>query len=109
MTKRALITGITGQDGAYLCELLLEKDYEVHGLVHRPDALPESNIGHLVDDPNIMRHRLILHPGTFEDTFHLRRIVNQAKPDEFYHLAGQSSPRLSLERPESTALSIGRS
>jgi GDPmannose 4,6-dehydratase len=106
-TPRAFITGITGQDGSYLCELLLERGYEVHGLVHRPDALPASNIRHLVADATLLHKRLFLHNGAFEDATHLRRIISKAKPNEFYHLAGQSSPRLSLELPESTVDSIG--
>jgi len=106
-TPRAFITGITGQDGSYLAELLLEKGYEVHGLVHRPDALPASNIRHLVADARLLNQRLFLHNGEFEDATHLRRIISRAKPNEFYHLAGQSSPRLSLELPESTVDSIG--
>lgn len=106
-TPRAFITGITGQDGSYLAELLLEKGYDVHGLVHRTDALPGSNIRHLVGDPKILNKRLFLHNGSFEDATHLRRIISVAKPNEFYHLAGQSSPRLSLELPESTVDSIG--
>ncbi len=105
--KRAFITGITGQDGSYLCEWLLAHDYEVHGLVHRPDALPASNIRHLVADVAVLNKRLFLHNGAFEDATQLRRIISQAKPNEFYHLAGQSSPRLSLELPESTVDSIG--
>ena len=104
---RAFITGITGQDGSYLCELLLEKGYEVHGLVHRPDALGNSNIRHLVNNDTLLNKRLFLHNGAFEDATHLRRIISRAKPHEFYHLAGQSSPRLSLELPESTVDSIG--
>jgi GDPmannose 4,6-dehydratase len=104
---KAFITGITGQDGSYLCEWLLEHDYEVHGLVHRPDALATSNIGHLVTDASVLGKRLFLHNGAFEDATHLRRIISRAKPNEFYHLAGQSSPRLSLELPESTVDSIG--
>jgi GDPmannose 4,6-dehydratase len=104
---KAFITGITGQDGSYLCELLLEHGYEVHGLVHRPDALAASHIRHLVSDSRILGHRLFLHNGAFEDATHLRRIISRAKPNEFYHLAGQSSPRLSLELPESTVDSIG--
>lgn len=107
LTPRAFITGITGQDGSYLAELLLEKGYEVHGLVHRPDALPASNIRHLVADAKVLNKRLFLHNGAFEDATHLRRIIGRAKPNEFYHLAGQSSPRLSLELPESTVDSIG--
>jgi GDPmannose 4,6-dehydratase len=104
---KAFITGITGQDGSYLCELLLSKGYEVHGLVHRPDVLPSSNIGHLVSNADIINKRLLLHNGSFEDATHLRRIISKAKPTEFYHLAGQSSPRLSLELPENTVDSIG--
>jgi GDPmannose 4,6-dehydratase len=104
---KAFITGITGQDGSYLCEWLLAHDYEVHGLVHRPDALANSNIRHLVTDPAILGKRLFLHNGAFEDATHLRRIISRAQPNEFYHLAGQSSPRLSLELPESTVDSIG--
>jgi GDPmannose 4,6-dehydratase len=106
-TPRAFITGITGQDGSYLAELLLGKGYEIHGLVHRPDALPASNIRHLVADAQLLNKRLFLHNGAFEDATHLRRIISRAKPNEFYHLAGQSSPRLSLELPESTVDSIG--
>jgi GDPmannose 4,6-dehydratase len=104
---RAFITGITGQDGSYLCEYLLSKDYEVHGLVHRPDYLNSSNIAHLVQDPKVHNQTLFLHNGAFEDATHLRRIIMEAKPEEFYHLAGQSSPRLSLELPETTVDSIG--
>ena len=104
---RAFITGITGQDGSYLTEFLLEKDYEVHGLVHRPDTLGHSNIAHLVNDPAILGRRLFLHNGSYEDATHLRRIIAKAQPSEFYHLAGQSSPRLSLELPEATVDSIG--
>jgi GDPmannose 4,6-dehydratase len=107
MSPTAFITGITGQDGSYLAELLLEKGYVVHGLVHRPDALAASNIAHLVQDQNIINKTLFLHPGAFEDATHLRRIINKARPTEFYHLAGQSSPRLSLELPEATVESVG--
>ena len=106
-SPRAFITGITGQDGSYLAELLLSKDYEVHGLVHRPDSLANSNIGPLSLDNKVLNKRLFLHNGAFEDATHLRRIISKAKPNEFYHLAGQSSPRLSLELPESTVDSIG--
>lgn len=107
MNRKAFITGITGQDGSYLADLLLQKDYVVHGLVHRPDALATSNIRHLVADPKILNRRLFLHNGAFEDATHLRRIISRAGPSEFYHLAGQSSPRLSLELPETTVDSIG--
>jgi GDPmannose 4,6-dehydratase len=103
----AFITGITGQDGSYLTELLLENGYEVHGLVHRPDRLEASAIGPLINDPELIGKRLHLHNGSFEDSTHLRRIIAKAKPTEFYHLAGQSSPRISLEMPESTMESVG--
>jgi GDPmannose 4,6-dehydratase len=103
----AFITGITGQDGSYLADLLLGKDYLVHGLVHRPDSVGGSSIRHLVSNPKIMGKRLFLHNGSFEDATHLRRVINKAKPDEFYHLAGQSSPRISLELPEATVESVG--
>lgn len=105
--KRAFITGITGQDGSYLTELLLSEGYEVHGLVHRPDALTASHIGHLVQDPKLLNKRLFLHNGAFEDATHLRRVISKAQPDEFYHLAGQSSPRISLDLPETTVDSVG--
>ena len=107
MTPTAFITGITGQDGSYLAELLLDKGYIVHGLVHRPDALNSSNIAHLVQDAKIHNKTLFLHAGAFEDATHLRRIIHRAQPTELYHLAGQSSPRLSLELPEATVDSVG--
>lgn len=107
MSKRAFITGITGQDGSYLCELLLEKGYEVHGLVHRPESMRSGNISHLVEDEAILDKRLFLHIGAYEDATHLRRLIIKAQPQEFYHLAGQSSPRLSLELPEATVESVG--
>ena len=103
----AFITGITGQDGSYLCELLLEKGYEVHGLVHRPEGLGTGNLGHLFQNEAIFNKRLFLHTGSFEDATHLRRLIFRAKPTEFYHLAAQSSPRLSLELPETTMESVG--
>jgi GDPmannose 4,6-dehydratase len=104
---RAFITGITGQDGSYLCELLLSKGYSVHGLVHRPDSLLYSPIAHLVKDESVFNKQLFLHAGSFEDATHLRRLIHKARPQEFYHLAGQSSPRISLELPETTLDSIG--
>jgi GDPmannose 4,6-dehydratase len=106
-TPTAFITGITGQDGSYLTELLLKKGYAVHGLVHRPDALGTSAIAHLTQNEAVLNKTLFLHPGSFEDATHLRRIINKARPTELYHLAGQSSPRLSLELPEATVDSVG--
>lgn len=105
--QTAFITGITGQDGSYLVELLLEHGYEIHGLIHRPDRLPSSHIARFLKDPEIFNKRLFLHNGSYEDSTHLRRIIVRAKPTEFYHLAGQSSPRISLEMPESTMESVG--
>ena len=107
MSQRAFITGITGQDGSYLTELLLEKGYEVHGLIHRADSLRSSNIRHLVNDPAVLNQKLFLHNGSYQDATHLRRIIFKVQPREFYHLAGQSSPRLSLEIPETTVEGIG--
>lgn len=104
---KAFITGITGQDGSYLTELLLEKGYTVHGLVRRPENLPYGNLAPLVADETIYNKRLFLHIGSFEDATHLRRIIVQARPAEFYHLAAQSSPRVSLELPETTVESVG--
>jgi GDPmannose 4,6-dehydratase len=107
MPKTAFITGITGQDGSYLCEWLLDQGYTVHGLVHRPDAVHASFIGHCVADSSVYNKRLFLHPGSFEDATHLRRMIHKARPHEFYHLAGQSSPRISLDLPEATLDSVG--
>jgi GDPmannose 4,6-dehydratase len=107
MNNIAFITGITGQDGSYLAELLMEKGYVIHGLIHRPDRLSSSYISKYIKDEAIINKRLFLHNGSYDDSTHLRRIIAKAKPSEFYHLAGQSSPRVSLEMPESTMESIG--
>jgi GDPmannose 4,6-dehydratase len=100
--KRALITGITGQDGSYLAELLLEKGYAVHGVVRRTSNLLRSRIEHLRADESIYGHRLFLHYGDLSDGTTLRRIFAQVQPAEVYHLAGQSHVGLSFEIPEST-------
>jgi len=99
---RAFITGITGQDGSYLTELLLEKGYEVHGAVRRTSSLDRSRLEHLYRDPAIYGRRLFLHYADLEDPTTLRRAVFKAEPDELYHLAGQSHVGLSFEIPEST-------
>lgn len=104
---KAFITGITGQDGSYLAEQLLQKGYTVHGLVRRPEGLPSGHLGHLVRDDTLYGKRLFLHVGSFEDATHLRRLIVTARPDEFYHLAAQSSPRMSLELPATTIESVG--
>ena len=100
--SRALITGITGQDGSYLTELLLEKGYEVHGIVRRTSNLARSRLDHLYHDPSIYGHRLFLHYADLDDTTTLRRLLSRVAPDEVYHLAGQSHVGLSFEIPEST-------
>lgn len=105
--KVALITGITGQDGSYLTELLLQKGYAVHGIVRRTSNLLRSRIEHLRRDPNIYEKRLFLHYGDLSDTTTLRRIFRQVQPGELYHLAGQSHVGLSFEIPESTCDEAG--
>ena len=100
--KTALITGITGQDGSYLTELLLEKGYQVHGLVRRSSSLERSRLQHLYTDDAIYNKRLFLHYADLDDATTIRRIVTKIQPDEFYHLAGQSHVGLSFEIPEST-------
>src|SRR2546423_15360720 len=103
----ALITGITGQDGSYLTELLLEKGYAVHGIVRRTSNLLLSRIEHLRRDPKIYDKNLFLHYGDLSDTTTLRRIVREVGPMEIYHLAGQSHVGLSFELPESTCDDAG--
>ncbi len=98
----AIITGITGQDGSYLTELLLSKGYEVHGIVRRSSTLERSRLKSLYLDPSIYDHRLFLHYADLSDTTTIRRIVHRVQPTEFYHLAGQSHVGLSFEIPEST-------
>lgn len=100
---KALITGITGQDGSYLTELLLEKGYDVHGVVRRTSTLERSRLDHLYRDPNIYNKRLFLHYGELNDPTTLRRVLTKVEPDEIYHLAGQSHVGLSFEIPETTA------
>jgi GDPmannose 4,6-dehydratase len=105
--KAALITGITGQDGSYLTELLLENGYTVHGIVRRTSNLLRSRIEHLRRDEKIYGKRLVLHYGDLGDTTTLRRIFRDVKPGEVYHLAGQSHVGLSFELPESTCDEAG--
>ncbi len=107
MEKIALITGITGQDGSYLAELLLEKGYAVHGVVRRTSNLLRSRIEHLRNDENIYGKSLFLHYGDLSDGTTLRRIFSEVRPAEIYHLAGQSHVGLSFEIPESTCEEIG--
>jgi GDPmannose 4,6-dehydratase len=105
--KKALITGITGQDGAYLAELLLSKGYEVHGIKRRTSLFNTDRIDHLYQDPHETGRRFILHHGDMTDTSSLIRIVQQVQPDELYNLAAQSHVAVSFEEPEYTADSDG--
>ena len=102
-TKKALITGITGQDGAYLTELLLDKGYEVHGIKRRASQLNTDRIDHLYQDPHEDNVRLKLHYGDLVDSTNLIRIVQEVQPDEIYNLAAQSHVQVSFETPEYTA------
>jgi GDPmannose 4,6-dehydratase len=101
--KRALITGITGQDGSYLSELLLQKGYEVHGIVRRASTFNTERLEHLYRDPHDPSARLLLHYGDVGDGTGLRRILELARPDEVYNLAAQSHVRVSFDQPEYTA------
>ena len=103
MKKVALITGITGQDGAYLAELLLEKGYEVHGIRRRASLFNTDRIDHLYQDPHEPNTRLFLHYGDMTDSSSLIRIIKQTQPDEIYNLAAQSHVAVSFEEPEYTA------
>ena len=103
MVKRALITGITGQDGAYLAELLLGKGYEVHGIKRRASSFNTSRIDHLYQDPHEKDVKLKLHYGDMTDSTNLIRIVQEVQPDEIYNLAAQSHVQVSFETPEYTA------
>jgi GDPmannose 4,6-dehydratase len=101
--KRALITGITGQDGSYLAELLLAKGYEVHGIIRRASTFNTSRIDHLYADPHVNGVRLFLHYGDISDSVNLVKLLYELKPDEIYHLAAQSHVRVSFDIPEYTA------
>ncbi len=103
MNKIALITGITGQDGAYLAEFLLEKGYEVHGIKRRTSLFNTDRIDHLYQDPHEQGRRFILHHGDLTDSSSLIRIIQQVQPDEIYNLAAQSHVAVSFEEPEYTA------
>jgi GDPmannose 4,6-dehydratase len=103
VAKRALITGITGQDGAYLAEFLLNKGYEVHGIKRRTSLFNTDRIDHLYEDPHSKNRKLILHYGDMTDSSSLVRVVQQVQPDEIYNLAAQSHVAVSFEEPEYTA------
>ena len=101
--KKALITGITGQDGAYLAEFLLRKGYEVHGIKRRASLFNTDRIDHLYEDPHANGRHFILHYGDLSDSSNLVRIMQEVKPDEVYNLAAQSHVQVSFESPEYTA------
>ena len=101
--KKALITGVTGQDGAYLAEFLLDKGYEVHGIKRRTSLFNTERIDHLYQDPHVYHPRFILHYGDMTDSTNLVRVVQQVQPDEIYNLAAQSHVAVSFEQPEYTA------
>ncbi len=101
--KKALITGITGQDGSYLAEFLLEKGYKVHGIKRRTSLINTDRIDHLYKDPHVINRRFILHHGDLTDSTSLIRIIQETQPDEIYNLAAQSHVAVSFEEPEYTA------
>jgi len=101
--KKALITGITGQDGSYLAEFLLDKGYEVHGIIRRSSTFSTSRIDHLYRDPHDPEARLFLHYGDMTDGIVLKRLLDKIQPDEVYNLAAQSHVKVSFEQPEYTA------
>jgi GDPmannose 4,6-dehydratase len=103
MTKTALITGVTGQDGAYLSELLLKKGYHVHGIKRRASLFNTDRVDHLYQDPHVDRQRFTLHYGDLTDSTNLIRIVQQVQPDEIYNLGAMSHVQVSFEQPEYTA------
>src|SRR5262245_41907734 len=100
--KKALITGITGQDGSYLAELLLAKGYEVHGIIRRASTFNTARIDHLYQDPHVNGVRLFLHYGDLADSVNLVQLLNELQPDEIYHLGAQSHVRVSFDIPEYT-------
>ncbi len=103
MTKKALITGVTGQDGSYLAEFLLEKGYTVHGIKRRSSSFNTARVDHLYQDPHAANQRFVLHYGDLTDSTNLVRIMQQVQPDEVYNLGAQSHVAVSFESPEYTA------
>ncbi len=101
--KKALVTGITGQDGSYLAEFLINKNYEVHGIKRRTSLINTDRIDHLYQDPHENEKKLILHHGDMTDSTSLIRIIQEIQPDEIYNLAAQSHVAVSFEEPEYTA------
>ena len=107
MTKRAFVTGITGQDGSYLAELLLSKGYEVHGLIRRSSTFNTTRIDHLYVDPHNPNAKLFLHYGDLSDGSRLVTLLSEIQPHEVYNLGAQSHVRVSFDEPEHTADTTG--
>ena len=105
--KKALITGITGQDGSYLAELLIDKGYEVHGIKRRASLFNTDRIDHLYEDPHEENRQLLLHYGDLTDSMNITRIIQDTQPDEIYNLAAMSHVKVSFETPEYTANTDG--
>ncbi len=103
MKKKALITGVTGQDGSYLSEFLLSKEYEVHGIKRRASSFNTQRIDHIYEDPHVENQNFVLHYGDLTDSSNLTRIISEVQPDEVYNLAAQSHVAVSFESPEYTA------
>ena len=103
MKKKALISGITGQDGSYLAEFLLEKGYEVHGIKRRSSSLNTQRLDHIYEDPHVGNQNFVLHYGDLTDSSNLTRILSEIEPDEVYNLGAQSHVAVSFEAPEYTA------
>lgn len=101
--RKALITGITGQDGAYLSEFLLKKDYEVHGIKRRASLFNTGRIDHLYQDPHVDKRNFILHYGDLTDSTNIIRIIQEVQPDEIYNLGAMSHVKVSFDSPEYTA------
>ena len=107
MSKVALITGVTGQDGAYLAEFLLRKGYIVHGIKRRASSFNTDRIDHLYQDPHVKEQNFILHYGDLTESMNLVRIIQETRPDEIYNLGAQSHVAVSFESPEYTADAVG--
>ena len=101
--KKALITGVTGQDGAYLAEMLLKKGYEVHGIKRRSSLFNTDRIDHLYQDPHVDNYRFVLHYGDLSDTGNIIKIIQEVQPDEMYNLGAMSHVQVSFEMPEYAA------
>ena len=103
MTKKALITGITGQDGSYLAEFLLDKGYIVHGIKRRSSNFNTQRVDHIYQDPSINNRNFVLHFGDLSDTNNINKIIGELEPDEIYNLGAQSHVAVSFETPEYTS------